>query len=131
MIDGDCQTFVSDCHVRAATELVSHTWDPVVLAALRLGPTRRSELIVRIGGVSDKVLTESLRRLQARALVSRLPDTEHRPPHRGATYRLTPLGESLADGPLAQLAQWAAAHQAELVPDQHRVAAPRPGQVTA
>jgi DNA-binding HxlR family transcriptional regulator len=115
MINGDCQTFVSDCHVRAAAGLVSHTWDSVVLAALRLGPTRRNELLSRIGGISDKVLTESLRRLQARALVSRMSGTERASGHRGACYQLSPLGESLANGPLAQLAQWAADHQAELV----------------
>ncbi len=62
MIDATCQTFVSDCHVRAATDLVSHTWDPVVLSALRLEG---------IAGISDKVLTESLRRLQERRLIAK------------------------------------------------------------
>ena len=115
MLDGDCQTFVSDCHIRAATLLFSHTWDPIVLSALRLGPTRRNHLLTRIGGVSDKVLTESLRRLQARALVTRVLGTTRPSAHRGAVYQLSPLGESLANGPLAHLAQWAADHQAELV----------------
>jgi DNA-binding HxlR family transcriptional regulator len=115
MLDGDCQTFVSDCHVRAAAELFSHTWDPVVLSALRLGPTRRSHLLARIGGISDKVLTESLRRLQARALVTKASDTERPSGHRGAVYQLSPLGGSLANGPLTLLAKWAADHQAELV----------------
>jgi DNA-binding HxlR family transcriptional regulator len=115
MLDGECQTFVSDCHVRAAAELLSHSWDPIVLSALRLGPLRRKDLLGRIGGVSDKVLTESLRRLQARALVTRVSESE-RPPGRpsGAFYQLSSLGESLASGPLAHLAQWAAIHQAEL-----------------
>ena len=115
MLDGECQTFVSDCHVRAAAELLSHSWDPVVLSALRLGPLRRKDLLGRIGGISDKVLTESLRRLRSRALVARVTDVE-RPPVRpsGAFYQLTSLGESLASGPLAHLAQWAANHQAEL-----------------
>ena len=52
MIEENCETFVSDCHVRAAVELISHAWDPVVLSALRLGPTRRSDLLRRIAGVS-------------------------------------------------------------------------------
>ena len=62
MTEENCETFVSDCHVRAAVELISHAWDPVVLSALRLGPTRRTDILHRIAGVSDKVLTESLRR---------------------------------------------------------------------
>ena len=107
-----CQPFVSDCHVRAAAELISHTWDPVLLSALRLGPTRRTELLIRIGGVSDKVLTESLQRLVSRGLVTR--DGAAGSQRGGAVYRLSPLGESFATGPLAQLALWAEANQDEL-----------------
>ncbi|WP_371673765.1 helix-turn-helix transcriptional regulator [Streptomyces sp. NBC_00289] len=109
-----CQTFVSDCHVRAATELVRHTWDPVVLSALRLGPTRRSELLARIAGVSDKVLTQALQRLLARGLVSKASNTGQSSEQPGVVYQLSPLGESFANGPLAQLARWAADHQTEL-----------------
>jgi DNA-binding HxlR family transcriptional regulator len=111
MIEGTCETFVSDCHVRAAVELISHTWDPVVLAALRLGSTRRSELLHRIAGVSDKVLTESLRRLSSRGLVARTAPGSRRD---AAVYELTALGASFAGGPLAQLATWAAQNAAEL-----------------
>ena len=111
MIDKACQTFVSDCHVRAAAELIRHAWDPVVLSALRLGPTRRNELLGRIGGVSDKVLTQSLQRLQDHGLVTRARTSAHAV----AVYQLSTLGESFANGPLAQLAQWAADNQADLV----------------
>ncbi|WP_410587640.1 winged helix-turn-helix transcriptional regulator [Amycolatopsis sp. lyj-23] len=41
------------------------------MSALRMGPTRRSELLDRIAEVSDKVLTESLRRLASRGPVAR------------------------------------------------------------
>jgi len=109
--EGDCESFVADCHVRAAVELISHTWDPVVLSALRLGPTRRRVLLERIAGVSDKVLTESLRRLIARGLVVRTGE-EGRPDI--AVYELTALGHSFAAGPLARLAEWAAEHQGTL-----------------
>lgn len=114
MLDGDCQTFISDCQVRAATDLVKHIWDPVVLSALRVGPTRRHALHAQIRDVSDKALTESLRRLQHRGLVAR--DSGTNVPGRSVTavYRLTPLGESFAHGPLAALAQWAADHHDEL-----------------
>ncbi|MGH3206572.1 MAG: winged helix-turn-helix transcriptional regulator [Trebonia sp.] len=111
MIKENCETFVSDCHVRAAAELVRHAWDPVVLSALRLGPTRRSVLIHRIAGASDKVLAESLRRLTTRGLVKKAAHDARRD---GAVYELTELGASFASGPLAQLAEWAAENQAEL-----------------
>lgn len=107
MNEQGCETFVSDCHVRAAVELISHTWDPVVVSALRMGPTRRSVLLDRIAGVSDKVLTESLRRLASRGLVVRTGRD-------AAVYELTPLGASFAEGPLAHLAEWAAENQGEL-----------------
>jgi DNA-binding HxlR family transcriptional regulator len=93
----DCPPFVSDCHVRIATELIGHTWDPVVLMALRYQPRRRGELLAAIGGISDKVLADALRRLLANGLV------EH-------GYALTPLGRSLVDGPLTALAEWGVAH---------------------
>lgn len=97
---------MSDCQVRAAAELISHTWDPVVLSALRLGPTRRRDLLVRIAGISDKVLTQSLQRLMERGLIVR---------DDGAVYQLSALGEKFANGPLAHLAQWAAENQEALI----------------
>ena len=106
-----CETFISDCHVRSAVELLNHTWDPVVISALRMGATRRSVLLDRIAGVSDKVLTESLRRLTARGLIERTPRGSGRG---AAVYELSPLGRSFATGPLAHLAEWAAANQGEL-----------------
>ncbi len=49
-----CEELIADCRLRAATDLFAHTWDPVVLAALRPGPRRRRELRAAIGGMSDK-----------------------------------------------------------------------------
>jgi DNA-binding HxlR family transcriptional regulator len=115
MADEGCVPFVSDCHVRAAVELIDHRWDAVVLSALRAGPTRRKELLTRIAGVSDKVLTQSLHRLEARGLVTSARRAQPPSGGIGAVYRLSPLGDSFASGPLAQLAQWAADHRDELV----------------
>jgi DNA-binding HxlR family transcriptional regulator len=110
MNEQGCETFASDCQVRAAVELISHTWDPVVLSALRLGPTRRSALLDRVSGMSDKALTESLRRLTARRLVGRTAGAARD----AAVYELTELGASFARGPLVQLGQWAADNQVAL-----------------
>ncbi|AUS77168.1 transcriptional regulator [Actinoalloteichus sp. AHMU CJ021] len=107
-----CVELKADCRVRAATDLFTHRWDPVVLVALGEGAQRRRDLRWAIGGLSDKVLTESLRRLVRQGLVGRrsLPAA---PPH--VEYRLTALGESLVRGPLRALARWIDEHGDELL----------------
>lgn len=102
---------VADCRLRAAIDLFAHTWDPVVLATLHQGPRRRRELRVAIGGLSDKVLSESLRRLLGWGLVERRRFAEA-PPR--VEYGLTPLGRTFVDGPMAALARWTIEHGDEL-----------------
>lgn len=111
----DCEPLVADCMVRAATDVLAHSWDPVVLAALREGPQRRVELRHRIGGISDKALTEALDRLEARNLVDRTRYAEA-PPR--VVCALTTLGRTFADGPLAALGRWAAEHGEAMLPDE-------------
>lgn len=110
--DAHCHDFVADCRLRAATDLFTHTWDPVVLAALRGGPRRRRELRTSIGGISDKVLTDSLHRLLAAGLVERHAHAEA-PPR--VEYALTSLGQSLVEGPMTSLGRWAIEHGDELL----------------
>jgi len=117
--EGHCYEFVADCRLRAATELFAHTWDPVVLAALRSGPRRRRELRAAIGGISDKVLTETLRRLLGNGLIERRAHAEA-PPR--VDYRLTDLGRSLVEGPMAALGRWVVQHGDELLDAQERAA---------
>ncbi|HEX7164019.1 MAG TPA: helix-turn-helix domain-containing protein [Trebonia sp.] len=112
-----CEELVADCRLRAATDLFAHTWDPVVIAALRPGPQRRHELRAAIGGISDKVLTETLRRLAGQGLVVRHAQAEA-PPR--VEYALTPLGQSLADGPMRALGRWITDHGDELLDAQER-----------
>ncbi|MET9494448.1 helix-turn-helix domain-containing protein [Streptomyces sp. NPDC006552] len=107
-----CYELAADCRLRAATDLFSHTWDPVVLAALRAGALRRRELRAAIGGISDKVLSETLGRLLADGLIDRHAYAEA-PPR--VEYDLTALGRSLVEGPMAALAAWALAHGDELL----------------
>ncbi|WP_370350465.1 winged helix-turn-helix transcriptional regulator [Catenulispora sp. EB89] len=110
---------VVDCQLRAGTELFAHTWDPVVLVALRPGPRRRRELRTAIGGLSDKVLTEALHRLLASGLIDRRAHAEA-PPR--VEYGLTALGRSLVDGPMEALGRWTVEHAAELLEAQERAA---------
>ncbi|WP_227983095.1 winged helix-turn-helix transcriptional regulator [Nocardia spumae] len=103
---------VADCRLRAATDLFAHTWDPVVLVALLGGPRRRAELRAEIGGVSDKALTESLRRLHGHGLIERRRYAQA-PPR--VDYALTPLGLSLVEGPMRALGDWIDEHGDELL----------------
>jgi DNA-binding HxlR family transcriptional regulator len=115
--------FLADCPARTTLALISDTWAVVVVSALGERPRRHGELLGRIGGISKKMLTQTLRRLEANGLVAhrRLPGA---PP--GVEYRLTELGETLL-GPVRTLSRWAEEHTEELghpeVP--HEVAASR------
>lgn len=125
-----CYEFIADCRLRAATDLFAHTWDPVVLAALRSGPRRRSELRTAIGGISDKVLTGALNRLLGHGLIGRRAYAEA-PPR--VEYALTPLGESLVEGPLQALGRWTRDHADELLEaqDEHRAPSDAHGEIAA
>ncbi|WP_306209624.1 winged helix-turn-helix transcriptional regulator [Actinoplanes sp. RD1] len=111
-------TFVADCRLRLATDLFTHVWDPVVLAALAGGPQRRRALRARIGGVSDKVLTESLHRLVASGLLERRSFAEA-PPR--VDYALTALGRSFAEGPMSALGAWVTRYGDDLVEARDRL----------
>jgi DNA-binding HxlR family transcriptional regulator len=102
---------VADCRLRMATDLLAHTWDSVVLAALEAGPKRRRALRLSIGGISDKALTEALNRLLGNGLIERRCFAEA-PPR--VDYALTALGRSFADGPMRALAAWITEYGDEL-----------------
>ncbi|MEU7589509.1 helix-turn-helix domain-containing protein [Micromonospora sp. NPDC049230] len=123
--DGDCVDFVADCRLRMGTDLFTHVWDPVILAALAAGPQRRRALRAKIGGISDKVLTEALHRLVTNGLIERRSYAES-PPR--VDYALTPLGRTFADGPMRALAEWVTRHGDELfeAQEQMRLAQPCP-----
>lgn len=98
--------FLADCRARLAFDLLSNTWNAVVLWALRDGPRRPVELRGRIGGISSKVLTETLRRLQYSGLVDRRAEQPDRP---GVVYELTALGRTLLE-PIDRIGAWAFEH---------------------
>jgi DNA-binding HxlR family transcriptional regulator len=103
--------FLADCPARTTLELVADRWSVVVVFGLGRGPRRYTDLRERIGGISNKMLTQTLRKLERSNLVERrtLPTAPM-----GVEYRLTRLGESLL-GPVSVLARWAEEHADELV----------------
>jgi DNA-binding HxlR family transcriptional regulator len=96
--------FLADCPARTTLALIGDTWSVVVIMALGEHPRRYTELLARIGGISKKMLTQTLRRLEGNGLIERDPPT----------YRLTELGSSLL-GVVRALARWAEEHTDALV----------------
>lgn len=106
----DYDVFLADCPARTTLNLVADRWSVVVVFGLGRGPQRYSELRDRIGGISKKVLTHTLRRLERNNLVERRVLATA---PTGTEYRLTALGHSLL-GPVSMLAGWAEEHADEL-----------------
>jgi DNA-binding HxlR family transcriptional regulator len=98
--------FLADCPARTTLSLIADTWSVIAVVALGAGPARYSELQKRIGGISKKMLTQTLRKLEANGLVER---RALRTAPAGAEYRLTALGRSLLE-PVRSLSRWAEEH---------------------
>lgn len=86
-----------------AVELIGRRWTGAIVRTLLGGPRRFNELLAAIPGISDRLLTERLRELEAEHLVRR----EVRPesPVR-VIYELTEQGRELGPA-LDQIARWA------------------------
>ncbi|GAA2209392.1 helix-turn-helix domain-containing protein [Nonomuraea monospora] len=108
--------FLADCQARLAFDLMANTWNAVVLWSLRHGPRRPGRLREEIGGISTKVMTETLRRLEFNGLVARRVYAEA-PPR--VEYELTDLGRSLL-GPIEAFGEWAFDHADEVMAAQDR-----------
>ncbi|MFG2576230.1 winged helix-turn-helix transcriptional regulator [Streptomyces sp. NPDC048481] len=102
------------CPGRQLFDLVTARWAALVLVDLMDGPQRWSELRRRAGGVSDKMLAQTLRDLEAGGLITRTVHTS-RPPT--VQYDLTDLARS-ATPALQHLQNWAEMHTSHY--DHHR-----------
>jgi DNA-binding HxlR family transcriptional regulator len=85
---------------------IGDKWTILIIAELFEGPRRYNELQRRVGEISQRMLTLSLKALVDDGLVSRIP-YETIPPR--VDYELTPLGFSLRDA-LRPLWEWALVH---------------------
>lgn len=106
--------------VRAIIERVADKWTVLVLETLEEhGTVRFTRLAELVGGISQKMLTQTLRAMEADGLVTR---TVHPviPPH--VDYTLTPLGSSLSYA-FCGVWQWVEEHQAEIESARARFAA--------
>jgi DNA-binding HxlR family transcriptional regulator len=103
--------FAASCPSRSILELIGSKWSMLLLCALRAGPVRTGALRREIDGISQKMLTQTLRDLERHGIVRRI-NYDEVPPH--VEYRLTRLGTSLSE--LVQtIEQWVETHYAQMV----------------
>lgn len=92
-----------NCPTRQVLNLISDKYTVLVMVFLHNKPRRFNELQRVITGVSQKMLTQTLRNLERDGLITRTVFPEV-PPH--VEYAITPLGQTLIE-PLAALRAWA------------------------
>lgn len=94
--------FAEQCPSREVLKHVTSRWGVLILVSLRDGTQRFSDLRRKIGGVSEKMLAQSLQALEQDGFLNRVSYPVV-PPH--VEYNLTPLGEQVSEK-VATLADW-------------------------
>jgi DNA-binding HxlR family transcriptional regulator len=94
--------FSEHCPSREVLKHVTSRWGVLLLVALRDGTQRFGELRRKVGGISEKMLAQTLVWLEQDGFVQRIVQSSA-PPR--VEYRLTPLGEEISDR-MAELAEW-------------------------
>ncbi|MDQ0390561.1 winged helix-turn-helix transcriptional regulator [Labrys monachus] len=102
--------------VRPVLEQIAHKWSILVLTFLCEEPKRFNALRRRLDGITQKALTETLRRLERNGLVERQVATAS---PIAVVYSITPLGRTL-QAPFLSLYGWALDHQGDLDAAQRR-----------
>lgn len=102
---------MESCFVRGILDLIGSKWSSLLLIVLSERVHRFGELRRAIPDISQRMLTQSLRNLQANGLIERtVYDTA--PPT--VEYKLTPLGESLIE-PITGILVWAEINQQKII----------------
>jgi DNA-binding HxlR family transcriptional regulator len=105
MIDSGGAAFSEGSPARCLLGRIADKWAVLIMVTLLRSPLHFLELHREVGGVSRKVLTNQLRKLERDGLVQRRPNENSS----AVRYSLTSLGQSLC-GPLNDLRRWAEAH---------------------
>ena len=95
------------CPVATTVQLIGSKWKLLILRNLRMRPWRFNELRRDLEGVSQKVLTDSLRAMEDDGIITRTVYPEV-PPR--VAYALSPLGKSM-EPILDAMEQWGSAYQ--------------------
>ena len=102
--------YLAACPSRKLLDRISDKWVTLVICALAGGPMRFSALSRQLAGVSQKMLTQTLRTLERDGLVTRhvTPTVPVR-----VDYELSDLGRSLL-GPIQHMKDWAESHMPDV-----------------
>jgi DNA-binding HxlR family transcriptional regulator len=102
----DDPIYLAGCPSRVILDQIADKWSMLVLAVLVPAPRRFNAIKRRLEGITQRVLTQTLRKLERNGMVRRRV-LDGSPP--GVEYSLTPLGRSLQK-PFAALYAWTLAH---------------------
>jgi DNA-binding HxlR family transcriptional regulator len=94
--------YTGDCPTRQILDLIADKWTTLIIGLLADQPMRFAALHREIGGISQKMLTQTLRGLERDGLVQRTVYAEV-PPR--VEYALTPLGRTLCE-PIGAIIRW-------------------------
>ncbi len=108
--------------IREVLDRVGDKWSLLLIAVLEPGPLRYTDLQRQVPGISQRMLTLTLRQLQQDGLISRTAYAEV-PPR--VEYALTPLGRGLHEI-ATSLVGWAAAHHDEIREHRARTTSAQP-----
>ncbi|WP_433196615.1 winged helix-turn-helix transcriptional regulator [Nocardia sp. CA-107356] len=112
---GISDAFNSECPAREVLDHITSRWGMLILTALGGGPLRFSELHGIIGGISEKMLSQTLRTLVRDGLIARTVEPST-PPR--VSYELTALGQGLTES-LHLFLDWIRRHTPEVMAAQH------------
>lgn len=98
--------FNPNCDSRQVLSLLADRWSMLIIYAVSRGARRHGELKRMVGGISQKMLTQTLRSLERNGIVRRRVFAVV-PPR--VEYTLTPLGRTLLT-PLRSICRWAESH---------------------
>lgn len=101
---------IGSCPSRTSLARIANKWTAMIVIALADRRLRFGELQSEVGGISNKVLADTLRDLERDGIVTRFAYAQM-PPR--VEYELTELGRSL-QAPLSALRVWAEAHYDEV-----------------
>ena len=96
------KVYSATCPARQVLDLIADKWSIFIISSLESRSLRFAELERQIGGISQKMLTQTLRNLERDGLVQRTVYPEV-PPR--VEYALTPLGRTICM-PLAEIIRW-------------------------